>query len=213
MLLLNLHAQILFCSLPTLTVPFSSHSICPVCHLNTLVMSCFNVQGWGHKTSSFAGYKAKCSEALRGWVSEFWQQCLLVSFPHQLGRVQVHLPDQQLKWLWSVSALLDVGETLRVVLINGHEGFTSHLLLLKLSHDSTSMDCAEVKLELSDVITESVWSFLCRMLSLQCNTAQLFSSKVLSGILDVLMKSAVLINNWQYLFIFLIEVLAVWIWY
>lgn len=30
------------------------------------------------------------------------------------------------------------------------------------------------------------------MLSLQCNTAQLFSSKVLSEILDVLMKSAIL---------------------
>lgn len=40
------------------------------------------------------------------------------------------------------------GEILTIVLINGHEGFISHLLLLELSHDSASMDFAEVKLEL-----------------------------------------------------------------
>lgn len=40
------------------------------------------------------------------------------------------------------------GEIHRIVLRNGHEGFTSHLLLLKLSLHSASMDFAEVKLEL-----------------------------------------------------------------
>lgn len=63
------------------------------------------------------------------------------------------------------------------------------------------MDCAEVKLELC-VITESVWSFLCRMLSLQCNTAQLFSSKVLSEVLGVLMKSTVLSKQSDNIYLF-----------
>lgn len=52
-----------------------------------------------------------------------------VSSPRRVGQGQVCLPEQQLRCLWSVSTLLGIGEILRIVLINGHEGFTSHLLL------------------------------------------------------------------------------------
>lgn len=52
-----------------------------------------------------------------------------VSSPCRVGQGQVRLPDQQLKCLWSVSTLLGIAEVLRIVLIHGHEGFTSHLLL------------------------------------------------------------------------------------
>lgn len=70
-------------------------------------------------------------------------------FPLQLGQVQVLLHDQWPKYLFCQSAhFLDIGEMLRFVLINGHEGFASHLLLLKLTHYFRSIDCAEVKLVL-----------------------------------------------------------------
>lgn len=69
--------------------------------------------------------------------------------PLQLGQVQVLLHDQWPKYLFCQSArFLDIGEMLRFVLIDGHEGFTSHLLVLKLTHDFPSIDCTEVKLEL-----------------------------------------------------------------
>ena len=72
-----------------------------------------------------------------------------VPSPLQLGQVQVPSHDQQSKYLFCQSArFLDIGEILRILLINGHEGFMSHLLLLKLTHDFPSIDCAEVKLEL-----------------------------------------------------------------
>lgn len=51
---------------------------------------------------------------------------------------------------WS-SRFLDSGEILRIALIDGHEGFISHFLLLKLTHGFLSIGCAEVKLELCGV--------------------------------------------------------------
>lgn len=175
---------------PHLTVPFSSRcSICPVC-LGLSLESLSNVMVCYARLRSQD--KLLCRlQGKASWGTE--RTSLRSSGSSARGQVQVHLPEQQLKWLWSVSALLAIAGILRVVLRDGHEGFTSHFCYCWTeSWFGFHGLCWSETWAVCDVITESVWSFLCRMLSLQCSTAQLFSCEVLSEVLDVLMKSAVL---------------------